>query len=91
MERAANWNRRQWLLSRLQVLKVSSELPNSAEGFSYIYTDIPTDSCRNLTFFIFNQINYCCCHHNVIGNSSECNLLIVVLICQKQCVSDWPE
>jgi len=40
MEWAANWNRRQWLLSRLQVLKVSSDVPNSAEGFSYIHTYI---------------------------------------------------
>jgi len=47
MEWAANWNRRQWLLSRLQVLKVSSDLPNFAEGFSYIHTY----SFRNLTFF----------------------------------------
>jgi hypothetical protein len=75
MERAANWNRRQWFLPRLQVLNVSSDLPNSAEGFCYIHTY----SSRNLTFSIFNQINYCCCYHHIIGSSPECGLLIVFL------------
>lgn len=38
MEWAANWNRRQWVFPRLQVLKLSFDLPNSAESFSYTYT-----------------------------------------------------
>jgi hypothetical protein len=47
MEWAANWSRRQWLLPRLQVLELSSDLPNSAESFSYMYIHI----FRNSTLF----------------------------------------
>jgi hypothetical protein len=66
-------------------------LPNSAEGFSYIHTVLTFSGSYH--YLIFNLIYYCCCYHHrhIIGNSSECGLVIAILNLTETVRSDWSE